>query len=800
MMPVQLRFYQQNTAPGGQVTPLFRGSQAASIGAAVSGLGADLERGQREYDQKVERQQAQDASTMALRITAETRTAFANRLTELQENGEPGLPEFTRTVANEYQQYRDRALEGVPDWARQRVQNSLLAYGDTLSQQALGIETKARWQKRADDLEVGIEGSVLSVERAPGTYQQVREQTAALIEDSQLPPAMRAAAMDRLDKQLPVAYATGLLASNPSGMAGMFNSRFETSDPVLKDLPLQTRMSLKAKADNIVNSRMASARADLTVRQSDHLAAAYAGKPSSVKEITLPEFQAAHGGAEGAVRFAKYQQGLELANTVSAMPGMTNDQLAAVVEAAKAAIEGPGAAEAAKRADVIEKTAAAIERERRNAATAERQALATVMSEEMAAAMDGEEYDRLSLDAFIEAYPDVDQAQAKYRDWITALDALEMGRALPDMPAGEAFDAVSSRFASPFEVETWQKLIGEIAKLQQQRADDPAAAALSVSPTAQRYWQEYMQAGDLAVRNEAFGMYAETMREEQERLQIPSDQRRILPKNFVEGVKAQFAQAQSPEAVNGEQMMAIVQGLRNDAGAMWPEVAMELMASEAMPEIAIPIASGMAEGPSRLLMQNAGRPWADFHLETADQKNIDSALTSELADFRKTVNPMMGVNNGTGLYNTYRDAARRLAYVYTANGMTAVDAAEQAAQEVIAERYHFQDNYRVPKQAAVNAGGFDLIERGAEHFKETLLKERMLSVVGTDAAKQSVVESLVDGSVWITSPDERGLVLTYNGMAVEDADGQPVALPWSTLSDVGRAFFAETNWLERRFQ
>lgn len=804
-MPVQLRFYNQQTAPRGQVTPLFRGTGAARVGAAITRAGAQLEQGQREWNAKVERQQAQDASTLALRVTAETRAQFANRMTELQENGEPGLPDFTGTVGREYQQHVDQALESVPEWARERVGKSLLVYGDTLGQQALGIETKARWSKRADDLEVGIKSTVDAVERSPGTYENSRAQLVEGIEESQLPPAMRAAAMENVERMLPAAYARGLVASNPGLVSGSFNGRFESRDPVLNALPLQTRMQIKARADTVINTRMASARADLSNRTKDIVAATAAGNGDTVKPVTQAEYQAAFGPVEGLVKFKEYRSDVDLAALTHTMKGMDSDQLADLVMTADSKVAGEGAAEGARIADVIRKQANRIESMRRGEANAARADLAGVIEEEFAAAMAGEDFDRLSLDAFLPAYTDTEQAQNAYREWITSIDALEMRRDIQDDSPAEAVGKIKSRFDDAMEFKTAQKLIGEVQTLQQRREEDPAGQVMTYSGPVRQAWVEYNTAETPEDRRSAARQYAETMIEEQERIGVPADKRRLLPDGFVEQVSAQFAEATAPGVANGQQLTALVQQYRSDFGDRWPEVVGELIEKKALPSIAIPIASGMDAGPARLLASTVNMKWAEFNLKQGDGKLIDDAVTTELGEFRTTLNPLNGITNGPEMFGSFHDAARRLAYNYTSTGMDYEKAAKRAAQEVVTGRYHFENSYRVPNQAAVNAGGLALVTSGAAYYKAELAKSR-IGVVGTEAASEEARQAAADNSVWVTAPDESGLVLMHGGYAVPGMDGNPIALPWSelssvwgSLSDLEQVSFKTTSWLERRF-
>jgi hypothetical protein len=309
-MAVKLQLYSQRTTAQGSVTPLFRGSNAASLGGAIASAGNQFAAGVREHEQEVDRQQQQDAATTALRVTAEARTKFATRLTEMQEQGEAGLPGFTAAVSGEYQQFMESTLAGVPDFARQRVKNSLLMYGDTLSQTSIGIETKARWTKRADDLQTGIDGAVNFVSMQPGSYASTKAELEGQINDSQLPPAMRAAALENVNKQLPVAYAMGLSESNPGAVLGSFNRNGSSKDPVINSLPVNKRLQIKAHANQLVETRMSNARADLKIRMQDEVATIQAGnepKTSVSREAVI----AAYGPAKGALAWEAFQQDVQ---------------------------------------------------------------------------------------------------------------------------------------------------------------------------------------------------------------------------------------------------------------------------------------------------------------------------------------------------------------------------------------------------------------------------------------------------------------------------------------------------------
>jgi peptidoglycan lytic transglycosylase len=143
-----------------------------------------------------------------------------------------------------------------------------------------------------------------------------------------------------------------------------------------------------------------------------------------------------------------------------------------------------------------------------------------------------------------------------------------------------------------------------------------------------------------------------------------------------------------------------------------------------------------------------------------------------------------------GLFNDVRGQAEKLSAKYVIGGMTSQDAAAKAFDDLIGFKYVFQDGYRIPKDPNIDPAEVRL---GAVAVKNALgegnrfaparddmggLRAEYLTTGKLDAIKR-------DGK-WVTSPDERGLVLAWNDRPVRLANGQPLIVPWRELMQRGQ--------------
>lgn len=327
-------------------------------------------------------------------------------------------------------------------------------------------------------------------------------------------------------------------------------------------------------------------------------------------------------------------------------------------------------------------------------------------------------------------------------------------------------------------------LMGAIDDRNKALLADPASFVQS-APTVQTTYQamadvlnDPMAAPD--ARREATAAYATAALAEQERLGLSREQQRLLPPAYADQIAARFRF--QPEG--GENAAAIIQGLADQWGKYWPQVAGELQ--DKLPGTAKVIASMPAGSAAERLAEaaNLGAGTLAKTLPNDAVKSMREALPDALADFRATIVNQPG---GESTYATYAEQAELLALKYMSEGRAPGDAAAKAAADVAVGRYTFVGTYRVPiDQDAAK------IERGAAVALGLLDGAgldlpRSLFGLNDAQTRAAWLATVRDQGVWITAPDESGLVLHVPGadglLVAVTINGKPVLRTWAELME-----------------
>lgn len=190
------------------------------------------------------------------------------------------------------------------------------------------------------------------------------------------------------------------------------------------------------------------------------------------------------------------------------------------------------------------------------------------------------------------------------------------------------------------------------------------------------------------------------------------------------------------------------------------------------------------------------------HVRTSDlAKNIskfdkDSADKTIQSNFSPALNTFIRQGAGLQTINDVMEQATKLVYEDIAKGVNPNKAAEDAYKRLIGSQYTFNDTWRLPTKLNLDN---DDVQKGAKHFKDSLKVDDIsdISIYGDsrlslNTSKREALQAIKDKGQWVTSPDETGLVLTLNGLAVADKNNQPITIPFSRLAELGMN--NRSNW------
>lgn len=344
-----------------------------------------------------------------------------------------------------------------------------------------------------------------------------------------------------------------------------------------------------------------------------------------------------------------------------------------------------------------------------------------------------------------------------------------------------------------------------IAAVAKEQADDPAGfASRSLPAVAQAQSRLIGALTDPKARDEERAMaartYAETTLAEQERVGIAADARRVLPGHYVDALNRSFgaaASAEDPQARTG-----LVAQIRREAamwGEHWPAVMQQLnpvsqpivraIAADANPEAMVRLLSvGKDESVVKLLKEQNETKYND----------MTKKLNDVMGPFRRS---LLGRQLDRD-YGGYYGLAEKLTALYIRDDEDPGVAAEKAFKALIGDRYDFRDTWRMPKSAAVPA---DEVQRGVLEAQRQMrqnpggafdIQPAVNDIGVADNIADSMEKFARDGK-WVTSYDNSGLNLVYNGTGgakfVRRRDGSPVQFTWAQLAALGQGQTASTQ-------
>ena len=356
----------------------------------------------------------------------------------------------------------------------------------------------------------------------------------------------------------------------------------------------------------------------------------------------------------------------------------------------------------------------------------------------------------------------------------------------------KSVDPQSAGFAGA--QERMGKLTTAWANVVKMRTDDPAAYSMKYSQPVKDAFAALTGAQTPDQVKAAASNFATATLAEQQRLGVLKPQ--ILTDSYKNQIVAQFAQ----QGDGGQNAAQILQTLADTWGNRWPEVYKQLAPD--LPPVAKVIGTlgpEISPATKSLMASTAKMKMDDLKsgVPSDVSKDLEDKLNGQFADFKRSTAFQVG---GVSTFDAVYDSAKRLAYVYAAQGAKPSDAATKAYTEIIGKSYEFSGSARIPKGYDVGA-----VERGAQNAIDLLdtydiaLPPAPAGMTEKDAKSQYIDGLKFNGqSVWLTSGDEKGLVLydTISGTPVKLKDGRDLRISWDNLIQNG----GPSLWQKMTFQ
>jgi hypothetical protein len=335
-------------------------------------------------------------------------------------------------------------------------------------------------------------------------------------------------------------------------------------------------------------------------------------------------------------------------------------------------------------------------------------------------------------------------------------------------------------------------LIAALNSKTEEFTKDPAGAALKYYPTigetltaADKLGSSSDAADQAKAASARQGAWA-ALADAQAREGVPAHLIALLPKKSADALHAQFLTAE------GQQRLDLVDSMRNQFGSFWPDVQRQLWHGKPAPADiqvlgALP---GDATLPKVEIAEAFKVPDEEAHKQLGKRYTaIDDAVRTAVAGLAST---MAQAPDGPQFVGTYQTAIEKLARLYAIRGEGDDNrAAQRAADRVFYDHWDVVDSggvgVRVPKQ-----GGQPIVEasdvRAAQREVIGALPSLQLTVPAhgkdiTDAAaKDMLVSAARSSGYWMTTSDERGMVLSAGpGLPVRLANGNPLVVPFDRV-------------------
>ncbi|HDY7063629.1 TPA: transglycosylase SLT domain-containing protein [Klebsiella pneumoniae] len=301
------------------------------------------------------------------------------------------------------------------------------------------------------------------------------------------------------------------------------------------------------------------------------------------------------------------------------------------------------------------------------------------------------------------------------------------------------------------------------------RESDPGTWLQANSQVVKNAFEQYQN-------NQASGEYlVSRLQAEKDRLGINS--KKILPDSMVNSLISKIDN-------NKESSVTAIQSVAQSFGKYSDQV-MQQVQKSAYPALQVIMATNNPRA-ANALWQNRSVKTSDLRgsFEKTDADSADSSWNDQAKDFAGTMVVQPG---GAAVWNNFNEQGKRLTYIYMQRGMSSGDAAKKAYQDVLGEQYQTSGTWRIP-----NTAGQDIrdVRDGANVYLKNLSADQIMPLIGDsrlpdEVNREQSISRIRDNAQWVTNSDETGLTLMMNGLLINNAQGQPITVPFADLAKLG---------------
>lgn len=830
---IQIQPYQQRRELGqGFDTP------GVQPNVANTGVGRAIEEGAARLQAHFEKSMNESAETESLAAAARVRSAVEQEFIRDRESAQPGAANFTPTFMDKVSTTVNAEAEKLTnDESRRRFRNRMLNYEGDVQGRSLVWESGQRIAKRVQDFETSADHSATSVYTTDGIfrdemYRQSVQDINQSLDNIDLPPDVKESIREQIRTKISHAAVQGDLRDRPdrvqdwliknddgSDVAGAgYYSMLRNDESGGRNIASSSSTAygpyqfLEGTWENIIKAhpelgltkadRFKPERQELAIRAFTADNAKYLernGVPASNANLRMAHFL----GPAGAAAFLKASPDADARSLVGpaavrANPGVFKEGRT-VGEVLKLMTGHYGDAVTWDKPSGKPTYYTDLTYEKRNALYSAAETEMNKRRVDMTAgfqqrvensvaefAMGGEATSPPSEAEFVNIYGP-NKGSIAYGEYVSNATAATASYKLQNMPLNEqgAFiETFKPKPGDPFYAEKldgYQKVRTVAEQIRTQMTTDFGGYVTARSPVAQQLLSTAFDPDKLPGEAAAAAdQYAQIIQAEASRLNVGTG-RSFLPKAKSESIAAMMNSQVLADGDSRGKVMAL-NAYAERWGSRWPAIYGELKQNLSAPVQVI--TSQIKERAATALASVHDKSFDDLSrtIAKADRQEIDEGLQDAFQPF--TVSTMWQQSSLPGV-TVFFEQAKKLAAVYTAQGVGATEAAEQAYDDLIGFKYRMIDrrtmNLRVPRE-------FDNaeIESYLDNEREVVLNSSRFAATPDQLkldpdASQKLQSRLLRNSKWVTLPDNSGVGILVNGSLLRDSKNRPVVKSWRDI-------------------
>lgn len=194
-------------------------------GAAMARAGEELQQASDRFGAIVRQKNEEQAALRIQKTMLDAEAQWSDHLTNSLANAEPGAPDFTKNMLDQYDAWQSQTLGGVTD-EKERTVTSLKLQNlrNNISEKALAFEVQERMRYKSDTIKDIVNTSSNLVYSNPSEFSKRLADAETTIAAAGLSPRVQDELLKQTRQRMSLSAGQGMIETDPSGAIKMLNS------------------------------------------------------------------------------------------------------------------------------------------------------------------------------------------------------------------------------------------------------------------------------------------------------------------------------------------------------------------------------------------------------------------------------------------------------------------------------------------------------------------------------------------------------------------------------------------------